>query len=480
MFIAFCTFAGDIDKLIEQLKWCAKLGPQKRHYAVIVADCSTDFFKVREARLIAAQIFQSAVIITNAEKVDGWIKGPKSLFLRAAEEAEKRQEPFLLMETDAIPLKPGWADAIADEYAACGKKYMGHIYTCTNVALPPKLMSGIGVYSPDTLGLKEMIELGANWDVAMTPGVLPHAHDTKLIFHLWGEYDRAPSFANEQQVGTNIFCLKQIPAEAVIWHRNKDGTLINMLHRQMFPEQRMRENISVVMPVCGKDINLAIQHARWLRMLTKKHWPHKAIVAFDKSLDMSLLTSLVGMLRSCFVEVEMFCHPQPPIEAWPQAPNWVFQNVAHKMNEQSRSWLWLEADAVVLRADWLEVLQFEYEGCGKSFMGPIVKGMGHVNGGSIYPPDTPARAPIAMRCMDRAWDYDMRPDMIHDCHDASHLMRHIWTVLNDEAIEVGGGEEPRNITADRARRWIPESAVMVHRIKDDSLTQLLMRGEVKR
>lgn len=479
MLVAFSTFNGDVDRLQAQLAWCLKLGPQKDHDALIVADASTDFHKAMMARKMAQGVFRKVDIITNEKSVSGWIEGPKSLFLTAAREALKRGEPFLLMETDAIPLKPGWVDAIAREYIVSDMRYMGHVYDCHNVALPPRLMSGIGVYWHGTIGLEEMILAGANWDVAMTPGVIPYAHHTKLIHHLWGEPERPPTFADKSVPGTEVFSLDQIPPEAVIWHRNKDGTLIHHLHKRMFPGVTLRENMNVVLPVCSHDIALAIHHAKWLGMLCQKPWPHKAIVAFDKSVNMLLLNAFAQLIRKCFVEVELFCHPVPPVRAWPHAPNWVFQNVAHKMAEGSRPWLWLEPDAVVLQPDWLERLQFEYEGCARNFMGPIVQGMGHVNGGSIYPCDTPVRAPQAMRAFERAWDYDMKPDMIHDCHNASHLMQHIWTVVGEDAVEVGGGSEPAGVTVERAKRWIKPGAVMVHRIKDQSLIDLLMRGQVK-
>lgn len=477
MLVAFSTFQGDVHRLIEQLAWCVQLGPQKNHDAVIVADCSTDFDKVCEARALAAKVFKSTSIITNREPTKGWIEGSKSLFTAAARFAERLSVSFLFMETDAIPLKPSWVDAIAEEYAKCSQPFMGHIYDCHQIGLPARLMSGIGVYPGYVLMFYR--DSGAAWDVELADVIVPKAHDTRLIFHLWGEKDRAPQFFEKNVPGTEIMCLDNLPKGAVIFHRNKDGTLIHQLTRRMFPEVKTAKSMDVVFPVCNRDIQLAVKHAKWLRVLAAgRKWDHRAVISFDQSVDMTALRQFMEHLRAVFSDVLQFTYPIPPIVGWPAAPNWAFQNTAHFMREHGVPWLWLEADAVVLRADWLDQLQTEYERAGRPFMGPHVQGMSHSNGVMIYPPSTPSLVPSAMRCVERAWDYECAHEMMPQCHNASHLLAHIWTIVGEEASEVGGGVEPAAVTVDRARRWIKPGAVVVHRIKDGSLVDLLLRKEV--
>lgn len=478
MLVTFSVHRGDAHLLIDLLHWIEVLGPCKSHLALICADAATPFNDVLEARAIAERIFKGCEVITNDVSVSGWIEGPKSLFLNAAQWAQNNNMPFLVMETDSIPLKPGWADAIEAEYKACGKKFMGHIYPSGNPALPPIVMSGIGVYSQDTYSLlHRMVRDGSNWDMAMTPGVINDAHDTPLIRHLWGEMNNPPVFGDENIPGTAQFCLKQIPADCVLWHRDKFHSLIRSLRRRDYPHTITTKPIVVVFPV-AQDIGLAILHAQWMHKMGFKS-DHKSVISFDATVDMHKLKEFENLIRPLFASVEMFTYPTPPNRSWPHAPNWAWQHLANHMSHQEHPWLWFEADAVALVPSWLEQLQGEYERAKHLFMGPHVKGMRHSNGSMVYPADASLRMPTAMKATSMAWDYVCAPEMMHDCHDCSHLSQHIWSVIGEDAVEVGGGQVPVNVTPERAQRWLRKGSVMVHRIKDTSLLTLLLHGIYK-
>lgn len=478
MLATFSVHRGDSRLLIDLLNWIEVLGPQRDHIALLVADAATPFNDVLEAQSIAERIFKECVVVTNDVSVSGWIDGPKSLFLTAAQWAQNNGMPFLVLETDSIPLKPGWLDAIDKEYQACGKKFMGHVYPSGNPQLPPLVMSGIGVYEANSYArLGEMVRAGANWDMAMTAGVIDDAHDSKLIRHLWGEANNPPVFGDVNIPGTAQFCLKQIEPECVLWHRDKTHSLIRSLRRRDYPDTIKSKPITVVFPVAN-DISLALMHARWMRQMGCKH-AHKAVISFDGSVNVQLLNEFKNQIEPMFESVEMFTYPTPPIRAWPQAPNWAWQHLANHMSFQDRPWLWMEADAVALVPTWLEQLQAEYEKAKHLFMGPKVKGMAHANGSMVYPADAATRMPLAMKATNHAWDYVCAPEMMHDCHDSSHLSNHIWSIMGEDASEVGGGQVPANCTPERAKRWLKKGAVMVHRIKDFSLLTCLMSGTYK-
>lgn len=479
MLVTISVCRKDTHLLIDLLNWIELLGRCPNHICLLVCDAATPFNEVMAARTVAERIFKGVEVITNDVSVEGWVEGPKSLFLNAAQWAQNNNMPFLVMETDSIPLKPGWADSIEAEYKACGKKFMGHIYPSGNPQLPPLVMSGIGVYSQDAYSLLQaVVRAGQNWDMAMTPGVIGDAHDTPLIRHLWGEHNNPPVFGDEQIPGTAQFCLKQIPAECVLWHRDKTHSLIRSLRRRDYPHTITALPITVVFPV-AQDIGLAILHAQWMHKMDARHDGHKAVISFDATVDVQKLKEFENLILGLFSSVEMFTYPTPPNRGWPQAPNWAWQHLANHMSFQDRPWLWMEADAVALVPDWIERLQAEYEKAKHLWMGPKVKQMGHFNGGMIYPPDAANRMPMAMKVTDLAWDYVTRQEMAHDAHDASHLMQHIWSILGEDAIEVGGGQVPVNVTPERAKRWIKPGAVMVHRIKDSSLLSLLIHGAYK-
>lgn len=480
LLITFSVFRGDTALLLSLLQWIETLGRCPAHDCLIVADAATPFDEIIASKVIAQRIFRSVEIITNAVSVDGWIEGPKSLFLCAAGYAQRANKPFLVLETDSIPLKPGWAEAIEAEYVACGKRFMGHVYASNNAALPPLLMSGIGVYAADThKTIGPLMRPGVNWDISTASEAVPNAHNSKLIHHLWGEMNNPPVFGDVNIPGTAQFCLKQVPAEAMIWHRDKTHSLIRCLRRRDYPHTIPEPKpIVVVFPV-AQDIGLAIAHAHWMRKMEKVH-AHKAVIAFDATCDMHKLNEFRNLIAPLFISVELFTYPIPPVRAWPNAPNWAWQNVANHMSRQESPWLWMEADAIALKPDWLERLQAEYARAKHLFMGPKVTEMGsHVNGVAIYCADAAQRLPKAMTATSQAWDYVAQPEMSHDTHNARHMMGHFWSVIGDDAVGVGGGNVPQGVRLHQAQRWITPGMVLCHRIKDNSVLDLLMSGQLQ-
>lgn len=475
---------ADVSDMVRLLKWIALLGPCKNHDALIVTDASVPALKALELKALADGIFNEVRMTTNEKPVMGWPNGANSLFHAAAKYIHNSGSGFraswLWLEPDAIPLKPSWLEAISEEDRIIedgikGHAYIGHIYSNSDPRFPKRIMSGVAVYPSDAYEDFEDRILNASmaWDINLANVMCEHGVHTPLIFHLWGEYNNPPVFSDIGTIGSNVFCVEQIPREAVIWHRNKDHSLLRILRRRMFPDLKPETRIDVVFPVCQNDINHAIHHSKWMVKLGRKY-DRRAVVAFDRTCNLVAVQELRGHLAKVFTKIDNFMYPTPPVLAWPQAPNWAWQHCAHHMSQQDNPWLWLEADAVVLKAEWLEAIEFDYERGGKPFMGPKVKGMAHANGSMVYPPDTPSRIPSAFRCTDQAWDYVAGPEMMPHCHDASSLLCHIWTIFGEEASEVGGGEVPCNVTPDRFERWIKPSAVMVHRIKDKSMIDMLM------
>lgn len=469
--LPFCS--QDLADTKRLVLWWQELGGCKGHTCLLIADIDVDWVAAIEIRDIVEKSFDSVDIICDGAHAGGWIAGGNSKFKSAALWGKEHGEAFYFNEPDAIPLKHGWLDAIAKEYDERDEPFMGAIIETNTAGWPSKYLEGNSVYSQDTWDLIQSTwNDNITWPNATASALMPFAVNSKLMHHFWGMVGNPPVFSEQNVQGTSVFSLKNIPSEAVVFHRSKGGSLIRQLQRARGTSQP----ITVVFPVCPSDIGLAITHARWLKQMGKVH-QSPALIVFDASISINQLTAFRNELQHTFPNIDLFKYPVPPVLGWPMAPNWAFQQVARHMAQQDNPWLWFEADCVALKSDWIEQIEDEYYMCGRSWMGPIVKGMGHMNGGGVYPPDAALRSSIAMGATSRAWDYDMKPQMIHDCHDASHLMRHIWTVVGEDAIETGGGETPARVTVDRIKKWVSQSHVCIHRVKDDSLIGLLMRGE---
>jgi hypothetical protein len=482
MLVALPTHSGDIADLARLLDWIKRLGDCKQHSALIIADAGTAFDQVMNVREQAGQIFRDARVITNERPVKGWPDGANSLFKAAAAFIHEHvHQSFLWLEPDCVVMCPGWLDDLERSYSLRIRHFMGMKYKCQQPFQPETLMSGVAMYPADAIQrLPALPQSPRAWDVDGAEVMVRDGEHTERIFHIWGQQNLPPTFVAQktQHSPINAMTLEDIPREAVIFHREKSGSLIRLLERKLFPEQ-FKERIAVCFNVHAGDISLALLHSQWLRTMAKgKKWNHRAIICHDPSAPVVSLNHFEQNLRYCFTEVESFVYSRPPIPQYPASANFAFQSVALHMARQKSPWLWFEADAIALKPDWLEQLQAEYDKCGRSWFGSVVPHMNHLQGTAIYPADAATRMPGAMNCgHGQAFDMLMKDDVMQDCHDASRLMFHVWSLVGRMAHPVGGGEVPANITAAEVAQWLPRSAVFCHRVKDQSLVQLLLRRE---
>jgi len=245
---------GDAHLAVDLVKWIGQLGGIGDGWLLLCMDQSIEK-SVHDAMWVEA-VKVGRFATYGIDPVNGWPKGSNVMFARTLEFCKNDPErlpegsdqvqqkemrkgidsalknPWLWLEPDAIPLKRGWLDAIRKEYAACGQRYMGNVYVCDNPRLPNRLMSGIGVYPADA---KEELEHFTTtqyaWDVEAARFLVENCAHTKLIHHFWGIMGMPPTFAAARtpESPPNTFTLESIHKDAVIFHRNKDGTLLELL-----------------------------------------------------------------------------------------------------------------------------------------------------------------------------------------------------------------------------------------------------------
>lgn len=469
--------------LFDLLGWIKTLGGCPAHDALLVSDNAVQYSDALVLLNEAKKSFNNVSIVTLEKPVRGWPQGPKAMWEFAARHIKiNAQRPWLWLEPDCVPLKPNWLDAIELEYSKCGAPFMFCQMETNQPGFPNPYPSAIAVYPADAIDtIWPYLPSDRSWEIAAAPQIMEKGKHTDLIQNLWGEPNLPPTFVEHKTPASprNAFSLDYLKPQAALFHRNKDGTLIRLLRQKMYPQWRFAEPINVVFNVCPEDINLAMRHAQWLNKLAAgTKWKHPALVTYDRSTDSGLVTTLTNQLRLSFEKVGQYRYQTPPQLGWPHAPNWAWQRVAEHMSTGKAPWFFFEADAVVLKAEWLAKLQAEYERAQKSYMGPLVPGMRHLNGSSIYSADAAFRLPKAMAAKERAWDYECADDMGEDKHDSSRLTQHLWAIVNDEP-HPNSGPAPRAVTLEQARRWLLPSAVVVHRIKCSSVVDLLISGKLK-
>jgi hypothetical protein len=227
--LPFC--AADEHRLRHLLRWIANLG-KVSGTAVMMAPAgykySPEMTDIVESAFAGVEYSWTSFDLPK----EGWPIGANWTFLNVADFCRRERLDFWLNEPDCIPLKPGWFEAIRAEYAACGRPYMGFIEPATNDY--PRHLTGNAAYHHSVFHHFRADQMGTAWDIAMADVLTPQTHATALFHQEFGRLDHPPTFHTVDD-------LRRIPKEAVVFHRNKDGSLIRVLREQRQMEQRRRE-----------------------------------------------------------------------------------------------------------------------------------------------------------------------------------------------------------------------------------------------
>lgn len=236
------NFCGkDRELAFKLLKWIQDLGGAKNHELLLVTGVQTAAAGMHaELELLAHETFGKAQFrVTDTQDEGGWPSSPNNawrdtiIFTRM-----KVGHPFLWLEPDCTPITSDWLDRIEAEFIASGKPFLG-----AEVTKPQHRMSGVGVYPPDFVSHTSrlhMLPKNVPFDQYFASDIVPKAHFTTLIQNVWntefGKPETIPTFPTKES-------LSLLDPKAVLFHRCKDGTLID----------RLRENRVVPVVVQPKD-----------------------------------------------------------------------------------------------------------------------------------------------------------------------------------------------------------------------------------
>ena len=463
--IPFCH--ADSDLALALLEFIGQLGGCQEYNALLVADAAVDWGKAVDMISTANRIFRAASLVCTETPITGWPAGANALWLTAARHCQSVGTDFLWLEPDCVPLKRGWLVSI-DKMR--GRGYFGHVYDWPEQN--KKVMSGVAVYPFDAITIIGPL-ISADplraWDVSSADLVVHGARHTKLIQHFYGENDVPPTFVEVKGPNSprNAFSLDDLWPEAVIFHRNKDGTLLNLLRRKM--ALSASGNFVVVLPFCNLDANLLIKNLDWMMALQMRK-SHDCLLSFDRTTVRLAVKSIEARAKEVFCSVHQTSYNVPHGTRFPQTAAW--QHAAKTMHQLYRNWLWMEADAIPLKANWLDVLQSVYDNCRQPFCGPVVHGPGHLNGTAIYPANTPDLLPRTMSHTNNAFDVEAREEMAGQVKDIGHIFYCAWGV-KDGQLNPLEGEAPSFPPGSPLLNQIPKTAVVFHRDKGGTLIDRL-------
>lgn len=233
-YINFCS--KDRDLALRLIQWIGLLGGVKEHEMVlqssrqVVADGGhAELFEEAKKHFKAVDHFTP---FTEDER--GWPQSPNHGWMQALQHVrEKLQKPWLWMEPDCVPLKSTWLDEIEAEYVKGNKPFMG-----AEITTPAHRMSGVGAYPPMVVSflrhkrLADMAVRNEAFDSYFATEIVPKAHFTKLIQNVhWMAPEVAPTFPSMEP-------LSLIDPQAVLFHRCKDGTLLDRLTDRYWAEHK--------------------------------------------------------------------------------------------------------------------------------------------------------------------------------------------------------------------------------------------------
>lgn len=239
LIVALPYHTGDHASATRLLNWIAELDPHIDHHLLLVADAAVppDIKKALDA--LGKSIFASAETILPKcpAPVNGNYHAPAAvMFERTMAHIDTcHRWNFLWMEPDCVPLKSGWLDTLAEAYDNQPKRFMGSTFKTAGGDLPATMFFATAIYPncshPE---LKQFCDGRKAFDVAFSDYVVPRGVNSKLFFHCFGAVNDPPTFKEVKLPadGPNVGELGSIPKEAVLMHRNKDGSLIDLLRRQ--------------------------------------------------------------------------------------------------------------------------------------------------------------------------------------------------------------------------------------------------------
>lgn len=196
----------------------------------------------------------------------------------------------------------------------------------------------------------------------------------------------------------------------------------------------------IVLPVCVRDAQMAIQLGRWMSELGT-HQFHSLAILFDSEVSKSDCEELRRIFYPLFGSVESYVVSAPT--GWPDGPNEMFKVAAMIARPHITPWYFFEPDNAPTRSGWLDELAGEYYGSGRPFLGalameyleptpgqlfPIGR---YLMGSAIYPPDLGHYTVVFSLAIDKPFDLAMKPFLMdQSVVRESTLIANRWNTSN--------------------------------------------------
>lgn len=227
MLIVTAYSQKDWAQAVKLYAWIAELdASHEGHECLLMASENMEKSKIASVETEARKSFSKVYSVRSTTRDErGWPYSCNTLFRTAVKHIERTMpQPFWWNEPDCIPVKSKWLDDLAADYELGGRPFMGVVYQkpFAHLAGCAVYPANICQYNPDCLKEDRLA-----WDVVAPEKTIPHVYETELFQHEWGNIKNniAPTFPT-------LRSLDLLNPNAVVFHRNKDGTLIDRLREK--------------------------------------------------------------------------------------------------------------------------------------------------------------------------------------------------------------------------------------------------------
>lgn len=228
MLIVIPVAKPEVDRALDLFGWIEELGGCGNRSLLLVFAHPVPEGDARALSSLAAKSFSNVEAIQQRSAAEfGWPRNANAMFSCAANYVAKRdiREPWLWCEVDAIPIVPNWADKIEAAYNTCGRPVLGCVYM-----FPSPHVNGVAVYPANLRSINPgMVDATLRpFDLVHPDFVRKRAHTTSGLIVRSLEDPRK----NRPHTFPDLDSLSKIPEGCVLFHGNKDGSLIHQLRRR--------------------------------------------------------------------------------------------------------------------------------------------------------------------------------------------------------------------------------------------------------
>lgn len=232
----------DAGLMLKNLEWQCELDGRKPHDCVLSIDPEVPSGTARGLEIAAWNTYSEVNVYQYPEP-------PNKAYPNASNWAFQHTARYMMaggrswywMEADAIPVRPGWLTALNQRYNVCQMPMMGSIVRgmghCNGTAIYPAnfpQLSDVAMTATDIA-----------WDGQMMGQTIHLTHDASdIMCHVWGiERGWPTAFGGRPIHFNNVEQVRRwVCPKAVVFHRNKDGSLIDQLRVMM------HESLHVLQP----------------------------------------------------------------------------------------------------------------------------------------------------------------------------------------------------------------------------------------